>query len=116
MGVEGFVTAVVDMYPTYIRKGRRREMLIGVICLLCFLIGLSMVTQVSGPFCVWNMSYTGYDIFILPLCFFSFHCIGFILTNYCLKNYFSPDPLLYINFKFKMFSWLIHEGYIFHLV
>lgn len=46
VGVEGFVTAVVDRFPNLLRRGKRREIFIGIICFVKFLIGLSMVTQV----------------------------------------------------------------------
>ncbi|XP_045204614.2 sodium- and chloride-dependent taurine transporter-like isoform X2 [Mercenaria mercenaria] len=44
-GVEAVVTCVVDLYPNVFRKGYRREVLVAVICLISFLIGLSMVCQ-----------------------------------------------------------------------
>ena len=47
VGVEGFVTAIVDLYPQYLRKGHRKEIFIGVMSIFWFLIGLSMVTNVS---------------------------------------------------------------------
>jgi len=43
VGVEGFLTAVIDLYPKYLRK--RRALFSGVACFLFFLVGLSMVTQ-----------------------------------------------------------------------
>lgn len=46
VAVEGFITAVVDMFPRYLRKGHRREYFIGVTCLLSYLVGLLMVTRV----------------------------------------------------------------------
>ena len=48
VGVEGFITFLTDLYPTVFRRGYRREILIGVVCAICFLIGLSMVTEVCS--------------------------------------------------------------------
>lgn len=47
VAVEGFVTAVVDVFPRTLRKGHRREYFIFFVCLLSFVLGLSMVTRVS---------------------------------------------------------------------
>jgi len=44
--VEAFVTAVVDVFPKYLRYGRRREWFILTTCLVSYLIGLAMVTRV----------------------------------------------------------------------
>lgn len=46
VGVEGFVTAVVDLYPQVLRKGRRRELFIVVVSVVSYAIGLLMVTNV----------------------------------------------------------------------
>ena len=46
MGVEGFVTAIVDLFPNHLRRGYRKEMFIGLMCIIWFLFGLSMVTKV----------------------------------------------------------------------
>jgi solute carrier family 6 GABA transporter-like protein 6/8/11/12/13 len=48
VGVEGVVTTVVDQFPALLRKGYRREIFIGILCIFMFLIGLSMVAHVSG--------------------------------------------------------------------
>ncbi|XP_013385676.1 sodium- and chloride-dependent taurine transporter [Lingula anatina] len=45
VGVEGFITAIVDQYPHYLRKGHNREIFTGLTCLVSFFIGLSMVTE-----------------------------------------------------------------------
>ncbi|MPC86795.1 Sodium- and chloride-dependent GABA transporter 3 [Portunus trituberculatus] len=46
--VESVVTAVVDLFPNQLRVGYRREMLVGVVCLVDMVIGCTMVMQVSG--------------------------------------------------------------------
>lgn len=46
VGVEGFITTVVDRWPHHLRRGYRREILIGIVCLIAFFIGLAMVTNV----------------------------------------------------------------------
>lgn len=47
VGVEGFVTAVVDLFPNALRNGRRREMFIIAVSVVSYAIGLLMVTNVS---------------------------------------------------------------------
>eukprot|EP00058_Branchiostoma_floridae_P021219 XP_002606709.1 solute carrier family 6, member 8 [Branchiostoma floridae] len=44
VGVEGVVTAVVDMIP-YLRRGYNRELFIAGMCVFNFLLGLTMVTN-----------------------------------------------------------------------
>lgn len=50
VAMEGFVTAIVDIFPGYLRYGKRREYFIAGTCLVSFLIGLFMVTRVSLNF------------------------------------------------------------------
>lgn len=45
--VECLVTASVDMFPRQLRRSGRRELLILAISILCYLIGLLLVTEVS---------------------------------------------------------------------
>ena len=47
VGIDGFVSAVVDIYPKVFRKGYRREILIAVLCLLWYVMGLWTITEVS---------------------------------------------------------------------
>ena len=46
VGVEGFVTAMVDVFPN-LKKGYRRVYFVAGTCAISFLLGLSMVTRVS---------------------------------------------------------------------
>ncbi|XP_069807023.1 sodium- and chloride-dependent betaine transporter-like [Dendropsophus ebraccatus] len=43
--VEALCLSIIDLYPTVLRRGYRREMLILIISIVCFLIGLLVVTQ-----------------------------------------------------------------------
>ncbi|KAK1801076.1 hypothetical protein P4O66_022782 [Electrophorus voltai] len=45
VGVEGFVTGILDLFPGKYYMGYRREIAVAICCLLCFTIDLSMVTQ-----------------------------------------------------------------------
>ncbi|XP_048123847.1 sodium- and chloride-dependent GABA transporter 2-like isoform X2 [Alosa alosa] len=44
VSLEALMTSVSDLYPTVVRRGHRRELLLLVICVICFLVGLMMVT------------------------------------------------------------------------
>lgn len=46
VGLECLMTSLVDLFPTYLRKGFRRELLLLVICSTSCLLGLSLVTEV----------------------------------------------------------------------
>jgi len=50
VGVEGVVTAIVDQFPEILRKGYRREVFIGFVCIVQFLVGLPMVCPVCTPY------------------------------------------------------------------
>ncbi|XP_041952608.1 sodium- and chloride-dependent creatine transporter 1 isoform X1 [Alosa sapidissima] len=46
VGVEGFITGLMDMLPPKSMLGRlRREVIVAICCAICFVIDLSMVTQ-----------------------------------------------------------------------
>ncbi|XP_063797185.1 sodium- and chloride-dependent creatine transporter 1-like isoform X2 [Pseudophryne corroboree] len=45
VGVEGFITGILDLFPHPINGFLRREVIAALCCLLCFIIDLSMVTE-----------------------------------------------------------------------
>jgi solute carrier family 6 GABA transporter-like protein 6/8/11/12/13 len=47
VGVEGFVTAVVDLFPSTLRRPMYRELFIALTSFLSYLVALTMVTNVS---------------------------------------------------------------------
>lgn len=49
VGVEGFVTGILDIYPGKYSFRYQREIAVAISCTMCFIIDLSMVTQVSLP-------------------------------------------------------------------
>lgn len=49
------MTSVADLYPQQVRRGYRRELLLLAICVVCFLVGLVMVTPVSRPGSVYQI-------------------------------------------------------------
>lgn len=47
MGVEGLITGIMDMLPPKSALGSlRREVVAAICCFVCFLIDMSMVTEV----------------------------------------------------------------------
>ncbi|KAF6216904.1 hypothetical protein GE061_001254, partial [Apolygus lucorum] len=70
VGVEGFVTAVVDVFPSVLRQPKNRKIFILVVSLVSFLIGISMVTQ-GGMYVFQLFDYYGASgMVLLWFCFF----------------------------------------------
>ena len=48
--MEGLITAIVDEFPHILRRRGNREIFIAIYCLISFLVGISMVTEVSRTY------------------------------------------------------------------
>lgn len=48
VGLECLMTSLVDLFPTYLRQGYRRELALLAVCSTCCLLGFSLVTEVSS--------------------------------------------------------------------
>ncbi|XP_060572147.1 sodium- and chloride-dependent taurine transporter-like [Ruditapes philippinarum] len=77
VGVEGFITFMVDLYPQVFRKGYRREILIGVVCVICFLVGLSMVTE-GGMYVFQLFDYYSASRIVLVVAFFECMVVSYV--------------------------------------
>ncbi|XP_028602354.2 sodium- and chloride-dependent betaine transporter-like isoform X1 [Podarcis muralis] len=76
--VESLVTAIVDLFPDIFRKKGRREMLILGIAVICYLIGLLLVTE--GGMYIFQLFdyYAASGTCLLFLAIFEVVCIGWV--------------------------------------
>ncbi|KAK2724937.1 hypothetical protein QYM36_001404 [Artemia franciscana] len=76
--VEGFVTAVVDIFPDYLRRGNRRFWFMIATSAVSFLLGLSMVTR--GGIYVFQIFdyYSASGLVLLWIAFFEAFAIGWV--------------------------------------
>ncbi|XP_061547669.1 sodium- and chloride-dependent GABA transporter 2-like isoform X1 [Phycodurus eques] len=105
VSLEALMTSVTDLYPHLIRRGYRRELLLLFICVVCFLIGLIMVTP--GGLYVFQV----YDHFscsgasLLLLSIFQSIAIGWIYgaERFCsnIKDMTGHNPLLLFKLCWK---------------
>eukprot|EP00057_Strongylocentrotus_purpuratus_P028175 XP_011682649.1 PREDICTED: sodium- and chloride-dependent taurine transporter-like [Strongylocentrotus purpuratus] len=75
--VKAFITSVLDLFPPWLRIGYYKEIFVFGVCVVNFLIGLSMVTKDNDDY-VWGL-FEGYGSGIFPLiwiCFFESIAIG----------------------------------------
>ncbi|XP_067944082.1 sodium- and chloride-dependent taurine transporter-like [Watersipora subatra] len=88
---EGLVAAIVDLFPVTLRKGYRRVLFTGLMCVICFFIGLSMVTQ--GGMYVFQIFdfYSGSRIILLVALF---ECIA-VAYVFGVDRYLDSVAIMY---------------------
>ncbi|KAJ0012157.1 hypothetical protein NQD34_013132, partial [Periophthalmus magnuspinnatus] len=104
--LEGLVTSISDMYPSYFFTGHRRKLLLLGICAVAFAIGLCMVTE-GGLYIFQLFDY--YACSGIPLVFFAILesvCIGWVygkshyFTNVSKMIGYRPWPYMKYCWKF----------------
>uniref|UniRef100_A0A667YNE8 Transporter n=1 Tax=Myripristis murdjan TaxID=586833 RepID=A0A667YNE8_9TELE len=80
--LEGMITSISDMYPSFFLTGHRRKLLLLAVCVGCFLAGLLMVTE-GGLYIFQLFDY--YACSGMPLMFFA------ILEPVCLGWVYGAD-------------------------
>lgn len=56
VGLESIMTSITDVYPSQIRKGYRRELLLLLLCTVCYILGLFLVSGVSSTLLIITLS------------------------------------------------------------
>ncbi|KAM8971855.1 sodium- and chloride-dependent betaine transporter-like [Pelodytes ibericus] len=100
--VEALCLSIIDMYPETLRRGYRRELLILGISLICFLLGLILVTE--GGMYIFQLFdyYSSSGICLLFIGLFECVCIGWVYgANHFYDNIqdmigYRPWPLMKI--------------------
>ncbi|XP_059200264.1 sodium- and chloride-dependent GABA transporter 2-like [Centropristis striata] len=106
--LEGLVTSISDLYPSFFFSGHRRKLLLLVICGVSFVIGLFMVTE--GGLYVFLLFdyYAASGIPIMSLVIFESICVGWIFgaDRYYdkIKEMIGYYPSLYMKCCWKFFT------------
>ncbi|XP_041356897.1 sodium- and chloride-dependent taurine transporter-like [Gigantopelta aegis] len=96
VGVEGVITTVVDQWPNFLRRGYRKEIFIGCVCILNFFIGLAMVTN-GGMYVFQLFDYYSGSRIILLVAFFQLIAIAWV---YGVRRFYDNLEM--------MFGWRIN--------
>uniref|UniRef100_A0A8D3CC58 Transporter n=1 Tax=Scophthalmus maximus TaxID=52904 RepID=A0A8D3CC58_SCOMX len=104
--VEGQITSLVDLYPSFLRKGYRREIFIAIVCCISYLLGLTMVTK--GGMYVFQLFdfYAASGVCLLWVAFFE--CIA-VAWVYGVDNFYDAleDMIGYRPNAWMKWSWTI---------
>lgn len=104
--VEGQITSLVDLYPSFLRKGYRREIFIALICSVSYLLGLMMVTE--GGMYVFQLFdyYAASGVCLLWVAFFECFVIAWI---YGTDNFYDciEDMIGYRPGPWMKYSWAV---------
>ncbi|NWX17034.1 S6A12 protein, partial [Aegotheles bennettii] len=79
--VESMVTALIDMFPVVLRRKGHRELLILAIAVVCYLLGLLLVTE--GGMYIFQLFdyYAASGMCLLFLAIFEVICVGWVYGN-----------------------------------
>uniref|UniRef100_A0A6I8PKM3 Sodium- and chloride-dependent taurine transporter n=1 Tax=Ornithorhynchus anatinus TaxID=9258 RepID=A0A6I8PKM3_ORNAN len=104
--VEGQITSLVDLHPSFLRKGYRREIFIAIVCFLSYLLGLTMVTE--GGMYVFQLFdyYAASGVCLLWVAFFE--CIA-VAWVYGADNFYDAieDMIGYRPGPWMKWSWTV---------
>ncbi|KAJ8257949.1 hypothetical protein GJAV_G00191500 [Gymnothorax javanicus] len=103
--VEGQITSLVDLHPSFLRKGYRREIFIAVLCFMSYLLGLTMVTQ--GGMYVFQLFdyYAASGVCLLWVAFFECVAVAWV---YGADNFYDgiEDMIGYRPNPWMKWSWM----------
>lgn len=104
VGVEGFVTALVDQFSTHLRRGHRKEIFILIVCIFSCIVGLSMVTN-GGMYVFQLFDYYSGSRIILLVAFFECLAVAWLYG----ANRFYDNIEMMIGYKpnnYMKISWM----------